>query len=59
MVWMFVVITVLSVFFGLRLQKKWLFTVPLIAIGGFMLIEIIKVPLPFWDTITFIFDLKG
>ncbi|TDL33062.1 hypothetical protein E2R51_10420 [Jeotgalibacillus sp. S-D1] len=59
LVWIFVFITIFSVFLGLKLQRKRLFALPLLAIAVFMLIEIIKVPLPLWDTITFIFDLKG
>ncbi|MEW9500484.1 hypothetical protein [Jeotgalibacillus marinus] len=59
LVWVFAMITIASVFLALKLRKKWLFTLPLLAVGCFMLIEIIKVPLPFGETIKFIFDLKG
>ncbi|KIL43371.1 hypothetical protein KP77_30770 [Jeotgalibacillus alimentarius] len=57
-VWFIGILTVLSVFFALKLKKKLLFT-PLIAVAALLVVEIAKVPMPFWDTVTFIFDLRG
>ncbi|PPA69768.1 hypothetical protein [Jeotgalibacillus proteolyticus] len=59
LVWGFAIITAVSVVLGLRLKKKRWFALPFAVLAGYLLIEIIKVPLPFWDTITFIFDLRG
>lgn len=58
-VWVFAIITIVSVFLALKLKKKWLFTLPLLAVGSLLLVEIIKVPLPLWETIQFIFNLRG
>ncbi|WP_019412785.1 hypothetical protein [Paenisporosarcina sp. TG20] len=58
-VWVFAIITIVSVFLALKLKKKWLFALPLLAVGSLLLVEIIKVPLPLWETIQFIFNLRG
>ena len=55
----FAIITIVSVFLALKLKKKRLFALPILAIGCFFIIEVIKVPLPFWETMQLIFDLKG
>jgi len=53
------VLTISSVFFALNKRKPILLAIPFIAIFTFMLVKIILVPLPFWDTIRFIFNLRG
>nr|WP_239581502.1 hypothetical protein [Jeotgalibacillus terrae] len=58
-VWFIGILTVLSVFFALKLKKKKLLFTPLIAVAALLVVEIAKVPMPFWDTVTFIFDLRG
>lgn len=52
-------ITVLSVVAGLRKRKIAYFFVPFASIFAFMLVKIIMVPLPFVDTVRFIFQLRG
>ena len=52
-------ITILSVVTGLRKKRIVYFLVPLVSIFAFMLIKIIMVPLPFTDTVRFIFQLRG
>lgn len=58
-VWFLGILTVVSVFLALKLKKKRLLLTPLLGVGALIIIEIMKVPMPFWDTITFIFDLRG
>ncbi|TFD92827.1 hypothetical protein [Jeotgalibacillus sp. R-1-5s-1] len=56
---LFGLITIISVAAALKLKKKRLLLTPILAIGVFVLVKIIQVPMPFWDTVTFIFDLRG
>lgn len=53
------ILTISSVFFALNKRKPFLLAIPFLAIFTFMLVKIILVPLPFWDTIRFIFNLRG
>ncbi|WP_394218188.1 hypothetical protein [Halobacillus trueperi] len=53
------VITVLSVVFALKKKKPFLLAVPFIALFGVALGKIIMVPMPFWETVQFIFNLRG
>ncbi|MDG5472762.1 hypothetical protein P6709_13475 [Jeotgalibacillus sp. ET6] len=59
LVWIFAVLTIGSVIAGVKQKRKRWFALPIAALFGYMAIEIIRVPMPLWDTITFIFDLKG
>ncbi|SIS42775.1 hypothetical protein [Salimicrobium flavidum] len=54
----FVLLTIVSVFFGLRKSKPFLLTLPFLALFGFVIIKVAMVPLPFWETVSFIFDLR-
>lgn len=53
------IVTVLSVFFALKKRKPILFAVPLASVLAVAFVKIAMVPMPFWDTIQFIFDLRG
>jgi len=59
LVFLFSIVTILSVVFALRKKKPILLGIPFVAIFTFMLIKIMLVPLPFWETVRFIFDLRG
>ncbi|UFT98296.1 hypothetical protein KO561_13935 [Radiobacillus kanasensis] len=61
MIWVILMgfITVLSVFFGIKRKKVLYFFVPFGSILLFMLIKIMMVPLPFMETVRFIFDIRG
>ncbi|KGX89659.1 membrane protein [Pontibacillus marinus BH030004 = DSM 16465] len=59
LVLLFSVLTILSVFFALHKKKPILLGLPFLAIFTFMLIKIMLVPLPFWETVRFIFNLRG
>ncbi|MDC3414545.1 hypothetical protein NC797_16615 [Aquibacillus sp. 3ASR75-11] len=61
MLWVILIsaITILSVYFGLNKKRPILFTLPFAAIFLFLLVKIMLVPIPFWDTVRFIFDLRG
>lgn len=52
------IITVLCVFFAIRKQKLALLSVPFAGIFGYLVIKIAMVPMPFWDTVQFILDLR-
>ncbi|WP_017756574.1 hypothetical protein [Calidifontibacillus oryziterrae] len=52
------IITVLCVFFAIKKQKLALLSVPFLGIFGYLFIKILMVPLPFWETVQFIFDLR-
>ncbi|MBT2581332.1 hypothetical protein [Planococcus sp. ISL-109] len=52
-------ITILSVIAGLRKRKPLYFLVPVASLFTFMLVKVIMVPLPFVDTVRFIFQLRG
>ncbi|AJD92490.1 hypothetical protein JMA_31730 [Jeotgalibacillus malaysiensis] len=58
-VWFLGILTVVSVFLALKLKKKRLLLTPVLGVGALIVIEIVKVPMPFWDTVTFIFDLRS
>lgn len=61
MVWVVTLglITVASVVLGLRKKKPVFFLAPFASIFAFMLVKIIMVPMPFTDTVRFIFSLSG
>ncbi|WP_173915566.1 hypothetical protein [Halobacillus sp. Marseille-Q1614] len=52
-------ITILSVVLTLRKKKMIYLTLPIVTLFGFALVKIWMVPMPFWDTVKFIFDLRG
>lgn len=61
MVWVILlsILTVLSVILALNKRKPFILGIPFMAIFTFMLIKIMMVPLPFWETVRFIFNLRG
>ncbi|WP_085505847.1 hypothetical protein [Thalassobacillus devorans] len=61
MVWViiFALITIGSVILALNKKKPVFLVVPFISVFVFMLVKIIMVPMPFWETIRFIFNLRG
>lgn len=61
MIWVLTLslITIVSVVAGLRKRKVVYFFLPLASIFAFMLVKVIMVPLPFLDTVRFIFQLRG
>ncbi|MBN8235093.1 hypothetical protein JF544_07510 [Halobacillus kuroshimensis] len=52
-------ITVVSVVAAVKKKNPVLFAVPLAALCAAALIKVIMVPMPFWETVVFIFNLKG
>lgn len=61
MIWVLILspITIVSVVAGLRKRKAVYFLLPFASVFAFMLVKIIMVPLPFLDTVRFIFQLRG
>ncbi|SDJ23487.1 hypothetical protein [Salimicrobium halophilum] len=54
----FVILTVVSVFLGLKKSKPFFLFAPFLALFGFVIVKVAMVPLPFWETVSFIFDLR-
>ncbi|WP_281658701.1 hypothetical protein [Halobacillus sp. Cin3] len=52
-------ITIVSVVAAVKKKKAVLFAIPLAALCAAALIKVIMVPMPFWETVVFIFNLKG
>ncbi|MFC4737699.1 hypothetical protein ACFO4L_13930 [Bacillus daqingensis] len=42
----------------IRYKKPLLLTVPFFAIIGFVFVQVAMVPMPFWDTLKFIFSMR-
>ncbi|MFC0525616.1 hypothetical protein ACFFGV_18695 [Pontibacillus salicampi] len=61
MAWLifFALITIGSVITAMRKRKPIIFVVPFAAVFTFMVIKVALVPLPFWETVQFIFNLRG
>ncbi|WLR50692.1 hypothetical protein LC040_15710 [Bacillus tianshenii] len=55
---MFGAITVFSVVYALKKQKQIFFALPFAALFAYMVIKVAMVPMPFWETVQFIFSLK-
>ncbi|SEB07097.1 hypothetical protein SAMN05421743_11522 [Thalassobacillus cyri] len=55
----FAAITVLSVVIALNKKRPIFLVVPFLSVFIFMLVKIIMIPVPFWETIRFIFNLRG
>ncbi len=54
----FWIVVALSIFATVKYRKPQLLTVPLFAMAIFMVIQIAMVPMPFWDTVRFVFSLR-
>ncbi|WP_082233312.1 hypothetical protein [Halobacillus massiliensis] len=52
-------ITILSVVLFLKKKKMIYLALPMVTLLGFALVKVWMVPMPFWDTVKFIFDLRG
>lgn len=61
MMWVLVLsaVTVFSVIMGVKKKKAGFFLLPVASVFTFVLMKIIMVPLPFMDTVRFIFNLRG
>jgi hypothetical protein len=53
-----VFITLLSVIGAVWKKKPILLTTPFALLGIYLIIQVAMVPLPFWDTVKFIFSLR-
>ncbi|MFE8701823.1 hypothetical protein ACFYKX_14580 [Cytobacillus sp. FJAT-54145] len=51
-------ITIVCLFLALKKKKTFFLVIPFISIFFYFLVQIILVPMPFIDTIKFIFSLK-
>lgn len=56
---MFSLLTVVSIVMGIKKRKMAFLLVPVGAIFTFIVVKIVMVPLPFTDTVRFIFSLRG
>ncbi|WP_101842983.1 hypothetical protein [Halobacillus sp. Marseille-P3879] len=56
---LFSVITVVSVVLALKRRRPLYFVLPIASLLGFAFIKILMVPMPFWETVKFIFNLRG
>ncbi|WP_240376140.1 hypothetical protein [Bacillus piscicola] len=54
----FWIIALGSVIATIKWKKPLLLTVPIALLACFVVVEIIRVPMPFWKTVQFIFDLR-
>ncbi|MCA1010809.1 hypothetical protein [Halobacillus halophilus] len=52
-------ITIFSVVMALRKKRPVLFALPIASIIVIAVVKIMMVPLPFWETVQFIFNLRG
>ncbi|ASF40810.1 hypothetical protein CEH05_17270 [Halobacillus halophilus] len=52
-------ITILSVVMALKKKRPILFALPIASIFVIAVVKIMMVPLPFWETVQFIFNLRG
>ena len=55
---LYAIITVLSVVIALSKKKFYFLGVPAMALFAFMIFKIVMVPMPFWETVKFIFSLR-
>ncbi|WP_198507868.1 hypothetical protein [Bacillus sp. FJAT-45037] len=58
MLYVFLAITVLSIIFAFKMKKPLMLSVPFAAILVYFVIQIAMVPLGFFDTVRFIFELR-
>lgn len=58
MIYIFLFITVCSLFFTFRLKKPILLTVPFFSIFIYLIVQIAMVPMGFFETIKFILSLR-
>ncbi|MFC0471723.1 hypothetical protein ACFFHM_14775 [Halalkalibacter kiskunsagensis] len=58
MLYVFLLITFLSIVFAFRLKKPLLMSVPFVSIFAYMIVQIAMVPLGFFETVKFIFGLR-
>ncbi|WP_169737882.1 hypothetical protein [Alkalihalobacterium bogoriense] len=58
MVYVFLLITIASIIFAFKRKKPLLLSLPFVAIFVYMIVQIILVPMPFFDTVKFIFSLR-
>lgn len=58
MVYVFILIAMLSFIVGIWKKKPYLLLTPFLLIFAFVAYEIIRVPMPLWDTLKFIFSLR-
>lgn len=54
----FWVIALFAVIGTIKYRKPLLLTVPFFAMLAFLFIQIAMVPMPFWDTVRFVFSLR-
>jgi len=52
-------ITILSVVMALQKKRPVFFVLPIASIIVIAVVKIMMVPLPFWETVQFIFNLRG
>ncbi|WP_216829927.1 hypothetical protein [Alkalihalobacterium elongatum] len=58
MIYVFLLITLFSFIFAFRKKKPLFLSVPFATIGVYMIVQVAMVPLPFWETVKFIFSLR-
>ncbi|MDE5414721.1 hypothetical protein [Alkalihalobacterium chitinilyticum] len=58
MIYVFLLITLFSFIFAFRKKKPLFLSVPFASIFVYLIVQVIMVPLPFWETVKFIFSLR-
>ncbi|WP_179295645.1 hypothetical protein [Bacillus sp. FJAT-45350] len=58
MIYVFLLITVLSLVITFWKKKPIALTAPFVLMGVYMIVQIAMVPLPFFETVKFIFSLR-
>lgn len=61
MIWVIALgmVTIAAVIVGVKRKKAVFLLIPFVSIFALVLVKIIMVPLPFTDTVRFIFSLRG
>ncbi|CAM3981661.1 hypothetical protein [Alkalicoccus chagannorensis] len=54
----FWLMTAVVIFAAIKYKKAILLTVPFFFMIGYLVIQIILVPMPFWETVRFVFSLR-
>ncbi|WP_147805220.1 hypothetical protein [Alkalicoccus halolimnae] len=54
----FWIVALLTVAATIKYRKPMLLTVPFFAMIGFLFVQVAMVPMPFWDTVRFVFSLR-
>ncbi|PTX64277.1 hypothetical protein C8P63_10360 [Melghirimyces profundicolus] len=58
MLFVFLAVTIGCLYATFRYRKPWMLTIPFLTLFGYMIVQIVMVPLDFMETVRFIFSLR-